>query len=117
MSGPVPSPRMKGRTGLSGTVSLPPLIEILPPAGGVMSLYAMIALPHRRQLERRHLTLGELRLHLRNDIFHGQTIFLAQIFDVRSMFDELVRPADLNHRSGDPFFAIQFQHSAAVTAH
>ena len=34
----VPSPRMKGRTGLCGTLSFPFLIAILPPAGGVMSL-------------------------------------------------------------------------------
>ena len=38
MSGPVPSPRMKGMMGLSGTLSLPWAVVILPPAGGVMSL-------------------------------------------------------------------------------
>src|SRR5581483_1100240 len=37
MSGPVPSPSMKGMTGLSGTRSLPSRIEILAPwAGGVI---------------------------------------------------------------------------------
>ncbi len=36
MSGPVPSPSMKGMIGLFGTVSLPLLMVILaPPAGGV----------------------------------------------------------------------------------
>src|SRR5688572_19527140 len=36
MSGPVPSPMMKGMIGWSGTLSLPFRIEILaPPAGGV----------------------------------------------------------------------------------
>src|SRR5438105_938498 len=41
MSGPVPSPRINGSTGLSGIVSFPSLIETLPPAGGFKSLYAM----------------------------------------------------------------------------
>ena len=35
MSGPVPSPRMKGMIGCSGTLSLPLVMEILPPAGTV----------------------------------------------------------------------------------
>ena len=35
MSGPVPSPRMNGTTGLSGTLSLPFWVEIFPPLGGV----------------------------------------------------------------------------------
>jgi hypothetical protein len=46
MSGPVPSPRMNGKIGFSGTVSLPLLMVIFPPAGGVMSLYAIV----RREL-------------------------------------------------------------------
>src|SRR5579862_2674553 len=37
MSGPVPSPSMKGMTGLSGTLSLPLLIVIFAPCGGVVS--------------------------------------------------------------------------------
>jgi len=37
MSGPVPSPRMKGMMGFGGTWSVPLTMEILPPAGGVMS--------------------------------------------------------------------------------
>src|SRR5207247_6559496 len=41
MSGPVPSPRMNGITGLSGTMSLPLLIVIFPPAGGVIFFYDM----------------------------------------------------------------------------
>src|SRR2546421_3841458 len=41
MSGPVPSPRINGSTGLSGTVSFPSLIETFPPVGGFKSLYAM----------------------------------------------------------------------------
>jgi hypothetical protein len=39
MSGPVPSPSMKGMTGRSGTLSLPPEMVIgWPSAGGVTSL-------------------------------------------------------------------------------
>src|SRR5688572_14973099 len=39
MSGPVPSPSMKGMMGRSGTLSLPCEMEIAcPPAGGVTSL-------------------------------------------------------------------------------
>jgi hypothetical protein len=41
ISGPVPSPRIKGMTGFSGTFSFPLAIEIFPPAGGVTSLYDM----------------------------------------------------------------------------
>lgn len=33
------------------------------------------------------------------------------------MFDELVGPADANHRDVNPFLAEEFEHRAAVTAH
>ena len=35
MSGPVPSPRMKGMMGLAGTLILPLVMVILPPVGTV----------------------------------------------------------------------------------
>src|SRR4051812_15015994 len=42
MSGPVPSPSMKGMIGWSGTLSLPPLIEIVSPGiGEVLQKRAM----------------------------------------------------------------------------
>ena len=38
MSGPVPSPRINGRMGLSGTVSLPFEMVTFSPAGGVRAV-------------------------------------------------------------------------------
>ena len=44
-------------------------------------------------------------------------MLLAEVIDTRGVFDELVGPADADHRCVNPFLAEEFEHRTAVAAH
>ncbi len=50
MSGPVPSPSMKGMIGLSGTTSFPSTMRIVSPFGGAGILVSDISKPPERRI-------------------------------------------------------------------